>query len=97
MGWLYQALKEVRSLSTLPSPDIPCISFCGEQEEIVGVDAIEDRMKRWPGGKFKSIANAKHELLLEVPEVRHSVTTQICELFETAKTGSTSRGGRGSS
>lgn len=27
MGWLFQGLKESRSLSKLSSPDIPCISF----------------------------------------------------------------------
>ena len=88
MGWLYQSLREMRSLSKMTSPDIPCISFCGTQDHIVGIAAIQDRMKRWPGGVYKVIDNAKHELLLEMPTVRQSVMAEICDLFGAVKQGS---------
>lgn len=88
MGWLYQSLREMRSLSRMTSPDIPCISFCGTQDHIVGIAAIHDRMNRWPGGIYKVIDNAKHELLLEMPTVRQSVMAEICDLFGAVKQGS---------
>ncbi len=81
MSWLYAALHETRSLSHLPSPDIPCVSLCGDQDETVGVAAIRDRMNRWPQGKFQMIANAKHELFLETSDVRQAVMDKILELF----------------
>lgn len=88
MGWLYQSLIEMRDLSKVASPPIPCISFCGDQDKIVGISAVEARMARWPNGKFRLIANAKHELLLEVPKVRQSIIAEICDLFAGASSAS---------
>ncbi len=84
MSWLYAALHETRSLSKLPSPDIPCVSLCGDQDETVGVDAIRERMNRWPQGKFETIAHAKHELFLETADVRQAVMAKILNLFAAA-------------
>ena len=81
MGWLYAALRETKSLSKLPSPKVPCLSLCGDQEEVVSVAAIRDRLDRWPTGHFKLIANAKHELFLETPDVRDAVMAKIIDLF----------------
>lgn len=84
MGWLYQTLNETRSLSKMSSPDLPCIAFCPDQDELVGVRAVQNRMARWPSGRFELIQNAKHNLLLEIPEIRESVMTKICEVFANA-------------
>ncbi len=84
MGWLHAALHETRSLSKLPSPDIPGISLCGDQDETVGVAAIRGRMNRWPQGKIEMIPNAKHELFLETPDVRQTVMGKILDLFAAA-------------
>lgn len=81
MGWLYAALQETRSLSKLPSPDVPCLSLCGDDEHVVGVPAIRHRMSRWPKGQYELIANAKHELFLETPVVRQTVMEKIFDLF----------------
>lgn len=81
MSWLYAALDETRSLSKLSSPDIPCLTICGDQDQTVGVDAIRERMNRWPQGKLEMIANAKHELFLETSDVRQTVIGKILELF----------------
>lgn len=81
MGWLYQTLKETRSLSKMPSPDIPCITFCGVEDSIVAIAAVQDRMTRWSRGKLELIPNARHDVLYEVPHIRERVTAEICELF----------------
>lgn len=81
MSWLYQALKETRALSKLKSPSIPCLTFCGAEDEIVAIPAIKDRMARWPNGKLELMQNARHDVLYEVPSVRENVLAQICELF----------------
>ncbi len=83
-GWLYQALRETRSLSKMPSPDIPCLVYCGAQEEIVEPSAIEDRMRRWSRGRYELLPNAKHEILVEQPDVRNAVIASICEHFMSA-------------
>jgi lysophospholipase len=91
MGWLFQALRETRSLSKMQSPDTPCITFCGAEDEIVAISAIQDRMTRWPGGKLELIPGARHDVLYETPKVREHVLSQICELFS-ASTEEKNRG-----
>ncbi|MEP3328924.1 alpha/beta hydrolase [Sedimentitalea sp.] len=81
MGWLYQTLKETRSLSKIPSPDIPCITFCGAEDSIVAIPAAQDRMARWSRGKLELVPNARHDVLYETPEVRDNTMSKICELF----------------
>ena len=81
MGWLFQTLKETQSLSKLPSPDMPCITFCGAEDKIVAIPAAKDRMARWPGGTFHLVKKAKHDVLHEMPDVRENVITKICDLF----------------
>ena len=81
MSWLYQGLSECRRLSKMESPDIPCITFCGELDELVDNRAIARRMERWPNGKVEVIKNAKHDVLTELPEICGEVMTQIVEFF----------------
>jgi lysophospholipase len=81
MSWLFQALKETRALSKLKSPSIPCLTFCGAEDEIVAIPAIKERMAGWPNGKLELMQNARHDVLYEVPSVRENVLAQICELF----------------
>lgn len=84
MGWLYQTLKETKSLSMMPSPDIPCITFCGAEDSIVAIPAVQDRMARWSRGKLELIPNARHDVLYEIPRVRDQVLAEIFGLFSTA-------------
>lgn len=81
MGWVHQALNECRSLSTLNSPNIPCLAFCGDQDELVDIHAMQKRMSKWSNGELVLIKNAKHELLSEIPNIRESVMAKIFELF----------------
>ncbi len=81
MGWLYAALKECRDLSSLPSPDVPCLTFCGDQEQTVRVCAIRERLNNWPQGHLEQVQTAKHELFLELPEVRDRVIGQTISFF----------------
>ncbi|KHQ50057.1 MULTISPECIES: alpha/beta hydrolase [Mameliella] len=81
MGWLYQGLLECRRLSKIPAPDTPCITFCGDEDTMVDLGAIQHRMERWPNGQFELIQNAKHELLLEAPRIRQRLLTKISAVF----------------
>ena len=81
MRWLYAALKETNELSKLPSPQIPSIAFYGAQDQTVDISAIRARMENWPNGRIEAIANAKHELFVELPEVRDYVIHKTLEHF----------------
>ena len=84
MSWLYEALAECRRLSTVPSPNIPCITFCGELDQLVDNASIKRRMAQWPNAEFSMIRNAKHDVLTEIPEVGGDVMTQIFDFFTKA-------------
>lgn len=81
IGWLYQTLNETRKLSKLRSPALPCITFCGDQDEVVDLSAVQDRMAHWPNGTLEMIENAKHDVFSEMPQIRESVVKKISELF----------------
>ena len=82
MAWLYEALTECRKLSSIPSPETPCITFCGELDRLVDNDSIKARMAKWPNGEFSMIRNAKHDVLTEIPGIGGDVMTQVFEFFE---------------
>ena len=86
LGWLYQTLRETRYLSKMRSPDIPCITFCGAEDDIVAIPAAQDRMARWPRGKFELVQNARHDVLCEIPRIRYAVLAEICALFKQTTT-----------
>lgn len=81
MGWLYQSLIEMRSLSKEPSPNMRCLAVYGDQEEVVDVAAIQERIARWPGGQIGVIKTAKHEIMLESADIRATVISRICGHF----------------
>lgn len=82
MRWLHQSLLECRRLSMIDPPDVPCIAFCGEEDSIVDIKVIRDRMKAWPKGRFRTVPGARHSLLLEVPAVRAKVISEISDHYE---------------
>lgn len=90
MSWLFEALSACRELSRTPSPDTPCITFCGELDQLVDNDAIKTRMANWPNGRFSMIRNAKHDVLTEIPEIGGDVMSQIFEFFSKVSSPSSS-------
>jgi lysophospholipase len=81
MTWLYEALSECRKLSSVPSPNTPCITCCGELDRLVDNESIKARMAKWPNGDFSMIRNAKHDVLTEIPEIGGDVMSQIFDFF----------------
>lgn len=84
MGWLYQTLKETRFLSALPSPEVPSVAFCGENDTIVAVSAVKERMARWPSGQFELVPGARHDVLYATPTIREMIFHKILAHFERA-------------
>lgn len=79
--WLRESLMECRALAARPSPDLPCITFLGSGEQIIDCDDVRDRMNRWPRGRLEIVQGARHEVLMETPEIRKRVYDQLEELF----------------
>nr|WP_238941558.1 alpha/beta hydrolase [Jannaschia sp. Os4] len=73
LGWLWAALREMREVQGLTSPEVPCLTVLGSEERIVDPDAVRDRMARWPGGRLMEVEGARHEALMEMPQTRRAV------------------------
>lgn len=85
MRWLDEALREIRNLARAPAPGIPCLTILGAEETIVSHRAIRDRMAHWPGGRLEFVENARHEILMETPELRAWFFARFAEHTGTPK------------
>ena len=81
--WLRAAMQECRSLAANASPDLPCLTFLGDREQIVCTEAVHARMARWPKGRLDLVAEAQHEILIERPHIRTRVYDSIAGHFAT--------------
>lgn len=82
LRWLNEALREMRNLSTLPSPNIRCVTFLGTDEEIVDPARIRSRMAAWPDGTLRLLSDAKHEVIMELPHIRNDVLDTFTGIFD---------------
>jgi lysophospholipase len=81
LRWLYLSLQEMRHLSGLPSPKTPCLTYLGTKEAIVDPQRIRDRMAKWQNGKLRIIEGGQHEMLMDVPEMRNTLTEETAAFF----------------
>ncbi len=83
--WLAQAMIECAALREKPSPNVPCVTFLGENEQIVSTEAVHDRMTRWPSGTLDLVPEAQHEILMEQLHIRIRVCDAIATHFKKHK------------
>ena len=88
--WLREALTETRALSEMDSPDMSCLTILGGDEKIVNQKAVYQRMKIWPRGRLELIPGARHEVLMETPEIRTRTIDMLDELFSANANGQNS-------
>lgn len=79
--WLYEALAECDRLFTIPSPEVPCTVFIGQDDVTVGKKEIENRMVNWRNGSLTIVKHAKHDLLCEAPNISQMVIKDVCAFF----------------
>ena len=82
--WLREALKETKALALRPSPNLPCVTYLGDNERIVHVRRIHDRMAKWPTGRIEMIENGEHEVQMEGPDLRKHIFDDMAEEFARA-------------
>lgn len=84
LRWLHEALLECRVLARLPAPAMPCLTIAGSQEDIVTLDSIRRRMGTWPGGQLDMVEGGRHEVLMDLPEVRQRLIDRIGRFYARA-------------
>lgn len=82
LHWLHEALMETRALARKPSPDLPCLTIMGSDEEIVDVARIRQRMAAWPNGRLEVIDGGRHEVMMDDPETRATVFGMMVDFFD---------------
>ena len=82
LRWLYLSLNEMRRLSLLPSPKVPCLTYLGTKEVIVDPQRIRDRMADWPNGQLRVIDGGLHEMLMDVPKMRNMIINETVAHFD---------------
>jgi len=84
LRWLNESLNEMKTLAEAPSPDVPCITYLGSDEEIVDPVRIRSRMAAWPNGTLVEIPTGRHEMLMDAPAMRDPIYDGIAALFDSA-------------
>ena len=82
INWVGKALVEMRELDSMASPNYPCFTGLGTNETIVDPDRIKSRMARWSKGELAIYENAKHEIMIEVKDVRDDFFDRSAALFD---------------
>ena len=82
LHWLLEALNETRALRRRAPPTTPVHCAVGSEERIVDVQAIHDVMRHWQQGRLDVIDGARHEVLMETPEIRRQFLDAAASLFE---------------
>jgi len=73
----------MRTLAQRSSPDLPCVTFLGSEEEIVDPTRIHERMSNWSDAEMVLLNMGRHEVLMEVPQIRDRVLDGATALFDT--------------
>ncbi len=89
LRWLHEALRETLALSRLPSPDLPCLTLLGTDEDIVDIPRIRARMAAWPGARLEEIHGGRHEVMMDTPEMRRQVFDLLTAHYDAASNGAT--------
>lgn len=75
--WLNQSHHETGDLRSFSLPRIPILTLLGEDEKVVNVDAIRERMARTETGKLVALPKGRHEVFMETPAIQAAVWTEI--------------------
>lgn len=81
LHWLYEALSECRTLCSMPTPDMPTITFLGSNERVVDPRPVQDVMQGWSQGELRNVTGAEHEVLMEIPTTRNLFFDEADALF----------------
>jgi lysophospholipase len=82
LHWFSEANREMRALARLPRPELPVLTFVGDDELIVSVPAIQRMHANWPSGELRVIPGAKHELMMEAPDLRRQFMDVALEFLD---------------
>ncbi len=81
LRWLNEALHETLRLRRRPAPTMPAITFLGTDETVVDIRPVHSVMNSWPNGRLQIVEGARHEIMMEKPDIRAAFFDAAAELF----------------
>ena len=82
--WVKKGLEECRAIMASEPLDIPVLGIVGEFESITDPAMVHERMGNWPKGRPLVIKGARHEVLMEAPDMRAETVNAILDHFAAA-------------
>ncbi|MBU2956734.1 alpha/beta hydrolase [Paracoccus sp. 1_MG-2023] len=79
--WVGKALNECSRLARIAAPDIPMTVSLGSEEKIISHQAIRDRTANWPDARLLLIEGARHEVMMETPDLKRIFWQGALERF----------------
>lgn len=92
LGWFAAALSEMAALTRSHAPDVPALIITGSADDVVSDVAIVARLRGWSRARRLHLDGARHEVLMEIPPLRHAALEAACDLFDAALAGPTTAG-----
>ena len=80
--WFYAAREEMKALRFAARPSLPALTCVGSLEEVVDPEWIARVHQHWPSAELVTIPGGKHEMMMEVPEVRTEFMSRAIEFFD---------------
>ncbi|MFQ5439040.1 MAG: alpha/beta fold hydrolase [Paracoccaceae bacterium] len=81
INWLYEALCDNRELMTLAPPEVDAFALIGGDENVVDKRDVLGYMAKWPGAATVVQSGARHEILMETPEIRQRCLGMIASFL----------------
>ncbi len=83
MQWTRAALEEMARLYVAPLPKLPVLTFLGTDESVVSSSVIRTQMSKMESGELVELPGARHEILMERPEILAEVWPRIGGFLDT--------------
>lgn len=77
LSWLKALNDELNKLTKMPPPEIPQLTFLGEEDKVISQKAILSRMARTPLGELKVLSGAMHEVFFETDEIKEKIWEEM--------------------
>ncbi len=81
LTWISAAMRESAALRRMPVPRLPVLSLVGGDETLVRTDLIARFADRMPNCDLVEFPDARHEVLVETPEIQDRVWKAIDEFL----------------
>lgn len=81
MAWMHEAMKEIEALVKVRDVPCPVLALVGSNETIVVPKNVHTMAGTWPSGRSETIPGARHEAMMELPDVRQDFSNRVLDHF----------------